>query len=78
VENDTDALAIDGWYAGRFDGRDIALASVYPQGVGGALILDGRMYRGINGMPPEPGHLAFEYPGDTRGWEPSASGTPDT
>jgi hypothetical protein len=35
---------------------------VFHQGVGGALILSGRMYRGSKSMAPEPGHLAVEYP----------------
>ena len=41
----------------------MALVAVFPRGVGGALILNGRLYRGAKGMAPEPGHLAVESPG---------------
>ncbi len=64
VENDVNALAIHGYYERGFDGLDVALITVFRQGVGGALILNDRMYRGIRGMAPEPGHLAAEYPED--------------
>src|SRR5262249_51898208 len=39
-----------------------ALVAVFRQGVGGAPILDRRMYRGSSGMAPQPGHLAGDYP----------------
>jgi predicted NBD/HSP70 family sugar kinase len=64
VENDVNALAIHGYYERSFDRLDIALITVFRQGVGGALILNDRMYRGIRGMAPEPGHVAAEYPED--------------
>ena len=64
AENDVNALAIHGYYEQSFRGLDVVLLAVFRQGVGGALILDGRMYRGIHGMAPEPGHLAVEYPED--------------
>ena len=67
VENDVNALAIHGYYERSFKGLDVALVTVFRQGVGGALILNGRMYRGIRGMAPEPGHLAVEYPEDSPG-----------
>jgi len=62
VENDVNALAIHRYYRHSFRGLDVALVAVFRQGVGGALILDGRMYRGSSGMAPEPGHLAVDYP----------------
>jgi predicted NBD/HSP70 family sugar kinase len=62
VENDVNALAIHRFYEHSFKGPDVALVAVFRQGVGGALILDGRMYRGSTGMAPEPGHLAVDYP----------------
>ena len=73
AENDVNALAIHGYYERSFEGLDVALVTVFRQGVGGALILDGRVYRGAGGMAPEPGHLAVEYPEDQRTWTP-----PDT
>jgi len=68
VENDVNALAIHGYYERSFEGLDVALTAVYRQGVGGALILNGRVYRGAGGMAPEPGHLPVEYPEDQPGW----------
>ena len=76
VENDINALALHGSYEGSLDGLDVALVTVFRQGVGGALILDGHMYRGAGGMAPEPGHLAVEYPEDNPTRTPSP--TPGT
>jgi predicted NBD/HSP70 family sugar kinase len=70
VENDVNALAIHGYYERSFKGPDVALVTVFRQGVGGGLILNGRMYRGIHGMAPEPGHVPVEYPEDNLTWEP--------
>jgi predicted NBD/HSP70 family sugar kinase len=76
VENDVNALAIHGYYERSIDGLDVALITVFRQGVGGALLLNDRMYRGIRGMAPEPGHVAAEYPEDM---PPAArSATPST
>lgn len=73
VENDVNALAIHGHYDSTFKGLDVTLVTVFRQGVGGALILNGRMYRGAGGMAPEPGHIPVEYPEDQPDWErPSA------
>jgi predicted NBD/HSP70 family sugar kinase len=68
VENDVNALAIHGYWDRSFEGLDVTLVSVFRQGVGGALILNGRMYRGFGGMAPEPGHLPVEYPEDQVTW----------
>ena len=76
VENDVSALAIHGYYERSLDGLDVALIAVFRQGVGGALILNGRVYRGFGSMAPEPGHLSVEYPEDQPGWtRPPAPGT---
>jgi len=73
AENDINALAIHGSYERSLDGLDVALVTVFRQGVGGALILDGHLYRGAGGMAPEPGHLAVEYPEDNPAWTPPAT-----
>ena len=70
AENDVNALAIHDYYERSFERLDVALVTVFRQGVGGALILDGRVYRGAGGMAPEPGHLAVEYPEDQPGRTP--------
>jgi predicted NBD/HSP70 family sugar kinase len=76
AENDVNALAIHGYYEKSFRGLDVALVTVFRQGTGGALILNGRMYRGVGSMAPEPGHLAVEYPEDDPLW--TAPPRPDT
>ena len=68
AENDVNALAIHGYYEQSFRGLDVALVTVFRQGTGGALIVNGRMYRGVGSMAPEPGHLAVEYPEDNPVW----------
>jgi predicted NBD/HSP70 family sugar kinase len=73
VENDANALAIQGYYERTFEGTDVTLISVFRQGIGGALLLDDRLYRGVRGMAPEPGHLAVEYPEDSPAWAPPRS-----
>lgn len=77
VENDVAALAIHGYYARSFNGPDVALVAVFRKGVGGALILNGRSYRGSHGIAPEPGHLAVDYPDipDGDGNRPHAVGS---
>ncbi len=70
AENDVNALTIHGYYEGSFEGLNVALVTVFRQGVGGGLILDGRMYRGVHGMAPEMGHLPAEHPEDSLTWEP--------
>jgi predicted NBD/HSP70 family sugar kinase len=70
AENDVNALAIHDYYEHNFERTDVALVAVFRQGVGGGLILNDRMYRGIRGMAPEPGHLPVEYPEDFPTWEP--------
>ena len=70
VENDVYALAIHGYYERKFEGLDVALLTVFRQGVGGALIVNGRMYRGAGGMASEPGHMPVEHPEDNPLWEP--------
>jgi predicted NBD/HSP70 family sugar kinase len=37
------------------------LVAVLNNGVGGSLVLDGKVWRGVNGMAAEPGHLPVRY-----------------
>jgi glucokinase len=65
VDNDATACAIAEWWFGV--GRDRAVRHlVYltiSTGVGGGLILDGRVYRGAAGNAGELGHLTIDYEG---------------
>lgn len=55
LEVDTDAAALGEWYIGGV--RDSPLVYVtLSTGVGGALLLEGRLYRGAAGVHPELGH----------------------
>jgi glucokinase len=65
VENDATAGALAEWWygAGRDrDVRDLVYLTI-STGVGGGLVLDGRLYRGVNGNAGELGHLTVDYLG---------------
>ncbi len=65
VDNDATAGALAEWWYGA--GRDRAVRNlVYltiSTGIGGGLVLDGRVYRGIAGNAGELGHLTVDYLG---------------
>ncbi|TQS87570.1 ROK family protein [Arthrobacter sp. TS-15] len=60
VDNDVNNLAVREMYRSKYTERDIALVAVFQDGVGGALILDGHVYRGGGGMAAEPGHQTVQ------------------
>jgi glucokinase len=80
LENDGDAAALAeaGWGAGRNRSRLIYIT--VGTGIGGGIILDGRLYRGVNGAHPEVGHQVIDLSGPPcscgfRGcWESLAAG----
>ena len=80
LENDGDAgaLAEAGWGAGRNKLRLIYVT--VGTGIGGGIILDGELYRGVDGAHPEPGHQVIDPSGPLctcgfRGcWEALAAG----
>jgi len=63
IENDGDAgaLAEAGWGAGKNKGRLIFVT--IGTGIGGGIILDGRLYRGVEGAHPEVGHQVIDPTG---------------
>jgi predicted NBD/HSP70 family sugar kinase len=61
LENDVVARAIHAYYENRLDDLDFTLVEVFDGGVGGAHIIDGRIYRGSHGLAPEIGHISVEY-----------------
>jgi glucokinase len=81
LENDADAAGVGEyrWGAGR-DATPLVMVTL-GTGIGGALLVNGEIYRGVNGEHPELGHLAVRPDGPdcycgTRGcWESIASGT---
>jgi glucokinase len=80
LENDADAgaLAEAGWGAGRNKSRLIYIT--VGTGIGGAIILDGELYRGVDAAHPELGHQVIDPSGPAcscgfRGcWEALAAG----
>jgi glucokinase len=80
VENDCTAAAYGEWRVGAAKGvRDVLYVGV-GTGIGGGLVVDGRLYRGAHGYAGEIGHVAVEPDGlpcgcGNRGcWETVASG----
>jgi glucokinase len=80
MENDGDAAALAeaGWGAGRDRSRLIYVT--IGTGIGGGVILDGKLYRGVDGAHPEVGHHVVDPSGPAcscgfRGcWESLAAG----
>ena len=80
LENDGDAAALAeaGWGAGRNRSRLIYVT--VGTGIGGGIVLDGKLYRGVDGAHPEIGHQVLDPSGPPcscgfRGcWEALAAG----
>jgi glucokinase len=80
LENDADAAALAeaGWGASRNKSRSIYVT--VGTGIGGGIILDGKLYRGVDGAHPEIGHQVIDPAGPLcscgfRGcWEALAAG----
>jgi len=57
LENDANAGALAEWLFGAGKGRRHVVYMTMGTGIGGGLILDGRLYRGANGNAGEVGHM---------------------
>ena len=81
LENDADAAALGECFAGAARGFRRVVMLTLGTGVGGGVIVDGRVYRGTRGDHPELGHIPIDPAGPacycgTRGClEAIASGT---
>jgi glucokinase len=65
IENDANAMAYGEWkYGAAKDARHVVCITL-GTGVGGALILDGRLYRGAQLGAGEIGHMSIDYRGVT-------------
>jgi glucokinase len=80
VENDADAAALgEARWGSNADSGNFMYVTI-STGIGGGIILDGRLYRGVNGSHPEIGHQVLDSSGPpcycrARGcWEVLASG----
>ena len=81
LENDADAAAVgEGRFGAGADTSPLVMITL-GTGVGGAILVDGKIYRGVNGEHPELGHVPVLPDGPEcycgwRGcWESLASGT---
>ncbi|MDP0490693.1 MAG: ROK family protein [Verrucomicrobiota bacterium JB023] len=63
VENDANAMAYAEWKQGAGQGYNHIIALTLGTGVGGGLIIDGRMARGANYVGSELGHISIDYQG---------------
>ena len=83
LENDADAAALGECFAGGARGQRRMVMLTLGTGVGGGVVIDGRVYRGTRGEHPELGHIPIDPAGPacycgTRGClEAIASGTRD-
>jgi len=81
LENDADAAAVGEYRWGAGCGASPLLMVTLGTGIGGAILVNGEIYRGLIGEHPEIGHIAVRPDGadcycGTRGcWESIASGT---
>jgi glucokinase len=57
LDNDANCAALAEWTYGAARGADTALMITLGTGIGGALVADGRVLRGTNGMAGEFGHM---------------------
>jgi glucokinase len=64
LENDANAAALAEWHFGAGRGLRHMVFLTMSTGVGGGLILDGRLYRGVLGSAGEIGHMPVEWEGE--------------
>jgi len=75
VENDVNALAVLAIHEIHYTDPDLVVVGVYDEGVGGGLVMDGRLRRGSDGRAMEVGHLDVGFP---PGQEPPSAEFPES
>lgn len=79
VENDVNALAVLTSHQAHYEHADLCVATVLDKGVGGGLVMDGRLRRGGNGYAMEIGHLPVGYgPGEVPAKQDGSGGFADS
>jgi glucokinase len=63
LENDANAAALAEWRFGAGQGARHLVYLTMSTGIGGGLILDGRLYRGVRAGAGELGHVSLEWEG---------------
>lgn len=64
VDNDVNAMAVGEMVFGAGRGFRSALYAAVGTGVGGALLMNGELWRGVNGSAGELGHILVDWDGD--------------
>jgi predicted NBD/HSP70 family sugar kinase len=80
VENDVNALAVLAIHEIHYVDSDFVVVGVFDEGIGGGLVMDGRVRRGGNGKAMEIGHLGIGFPPgeDPEGLPPDPAATVNT
>ena len=65
IDNDANAMAYAEWKLGAGKGLNHLVALTLGTGVGGGLIIDGKLARGANSVGSELGHICIDYKGRT-------------
>ncbi|KPV45452.1 ROK family protein [Alicyclobacillus ferrooxydans] len=63
MENDANLAALGEAFAGAGADRRVVLCATVGTGIGGGIVIDGRLHRGVNGMAGEIGHLVVKRDG---------------
>ncbi len=63
MENDADAAALGEWRWGAGRGKRHLICVTVGTGIGGGIVLNGSLYRGVGGAHPEIGHHVIEASG---------------
>ncbi len=63
IDNDANAAAVAEWTIGAGRGTQHMVMLTLGTGIGGGLILGGRLYRGSSGAAAELGHIVIEFDG---------------
>jgi glucokinase len=76
LQNDANCGALAEYHVGAGQGCDPLIYLTLSTGIGGGVILDGKLFSGWRGLAAEPGHQVFRLPdGRVRKLEELASGT---
>ena len=67
VENDVNAAALGEMWKGAARGNDTFVCIALGTGVGGAIIIDGKVVKGVSGAAGEIGHIIIEEKGEKCG-----------
>lgn len=80
IENDADAVALAEYQWGSYANAERLIYVTVSTGIGGGIILNGKLYRGVDGSHPEIGHHVIDpggplcFCGAHGCWESMASG----